>query len=88
MCRLQQRLLRKAVRGLKLLHVRAPRAQILGLLAFTSPEKILFGSDWPYAPLDFGIATTKQFDEFCENDPYGKQLAGVNSENARKLFGW
>lgn len=58
------------------------------MLNFTSPDKIFFGSDWPYAPYEFGTATTAQFDEFVNNDPAGKLLKGVNNENAKKLFGW
>jgi len=68
--------------------VSTSKPQLYAMLAFTSPDKILFGSDWPYAPFEFGYKTTEQFDDFCENDPQGTQLEGVNSANAKKLFGW
>lgn len=64
------------------------RPQLAALLHFTSPDKILFGTDWPYAPFDFGVATTKQFDEFVATEHNGKKLLGVNRDNAVKLFGW
>ncbi|KAL8276668.1 hypothetical protein RQP46_010936 [Phenoliferia psychrophenolica] len=68
--------------------VSTSRPHLYGLLSFTSPEKILFGTDWPYAPFSFGKATTEQFDEFQKTDAMGHLLKGVNRENAIKLFGW
>jgi len=63
------------------------RVQLIGLLEFTTPDKILYGSDWPYLPLEHGKRYGQQLDAFLETDE-GKSMAGVTRENAIKLFGW
>ncbi|EIM84267.1 uncharacterized protein STEHIDRAFT_158953 [Stereum hirsutum FP-91666 SS1] len=58
------------------------------LLEFTTPDKILYGSDFPYGPLPVGLFMTAQLDEFMRERPEeGKKLEGLNRENAEKLFG-
>ncbi|KDQ62044.1 hypothetical protein JAAARDRAFT_189418 [Jaapia argillacea MUCL 33604] len=61
-------------------------AQIEGLLKFTTPDKLLFGTDFPYA-LDEGMTNhTSQLNDFLDT-PRGKQWALVNRENVVKMFG-
>ncbi|KII95298.1 hypothetical protein PLICRDRAFT_128971 [Plicaturopsis crispa FD-325 SS-3] len=64
------------------------KGQLLALLEFTTPDKILFGSDWPYFPLSGGVKVTQALEEFIQEDPSGGKLAGLNHTNAEKLFGW
>lgn len=64
------------------------KGQLLALLEFTTPDKILFGSDWPYFPLSGGVKVTQALEEFIQQDPSGGKLAGLNHTNAEKLFGW
>ncbi|KII86655.1 hypothetical protein PLICRDRAFT_163877 [Plicaturopsis crispa FD-325 SS-3] len=64
------------------------KGQLLALLEFTTPDKILFGSDWPYMPLSGAKQVTQALDEFVREDPSGVKLAGVDRTNAEKLFGW
>lgn len=50
-------------------------AQLDGLLDFTDPSHILFGSDFPYAP-QFGIDTVVQaYETFVAENPRGKKIA-------------
>jgi 6-methylsalicylate decarboxylase len=63
------------------------RTQLIGLLEFTSPEKILFGSDWPYLPLEHSKMYKQQLDQFLDSQE-GQSMSGVIRENALKLFGW
>lgn len=55
---------------------------------FTSPDKILYGSDWPYAPEQVGTATTADLDEAFKDARLAKFLQGSHNQNAKKLFGW
>lgn len=59
---------------------------LYGLLQLTTPDKILYGSDFPYARLAEGERQTKRLDENLQRDEF-KSLAALNSENADKLFG-
>lgn len=56
------------------------------LIEFTSPDRILFGSDWPYAPLSVGMLMTRQFDAFLDTEE-GHVLKNVVRKNAERLFG-
>lgn len=58
---------------------------LYGLLQLTSPDKILFGSDYPYAALPVGVRLTKRLDRLLGGE-FGR-LKGLNAENAERLFG-
>ena len=51
------------------------------LLSFANPQRVLFGSDWPYANLDRGHFFTGMLDDYEEIDH-----AAVNRRNAEQLF--
>jgi 6-methylsalicylate decarboxylase len=53
------------------------------LLAFADPERILFGSDWPYARGDNAQYFTAQLDAYPLTDA---ARAAINHENATKLL--
>lgn len=53
------------------------------LLAFAAPERVLFGSDWPYARGDNSQYFTAELDEY----PLDEQLReAINRTNAQSLF--
>ena len=55
------------------------------LLAFAKPGRVLFGSDWPYAPAPAVSYFTGQLDAFAALDADGH--AAIDHENASALFG-
>ncbi|MEI8409853.1 MULTISPECIES: amidohydrolase family protein [unclassified Kribbella] len=57
-------------------------AALPSLLAFAQPERVLFGSDWPFAPDVAGQYFAAGLDEGVD----GSQLAGINHANAQALF--
>ncbi len=62
-------------------------AQLKALLEIADPEKILFGSDVPYAPLFVSKMLADSLDEFIKGQPNGKELLEkINRSNAEKLF--
>ncbi|PWH07207.1 hypothetical protein DEO23_00645 [Brachybacterium endophyticum] len=48
------------------------------------PERVLFGSDFPYAPAPAAGMFTKALDE--ASGLTDQQLSAINSGNARRLF--
>lgn len=58
---------------------------LYGLLQLTTPDKILYGSDFPYAPLPVAVHGTKRLDGLLRGE--FSSLAALNSENAERLFG-
>ncbi|CAF1243752.1 unnamed protein product [Adineta steineri] len=63
--------------------------QLMALLEFADPCKILFGSDVPYAPLPAVIDTTKSLDSFFQKNKIGKYenlWQNINRGNAKILF--
>lgn len=59
---------------------------LIGVLEFTSPDKVLFGSDWPYAPFGTSKDLTKRFEAFLKSEE-GIKLQGAVRKNAIELFG-
>ena len=57
---------------------------ISSLLAFADPGRILFGSDWPYAPADRVKAMTTLYDRYPLDDDV---RAAIDRDNARSLLG-
>lgn len=53
------------------------------LLAFADPERITFGSDWPYAPKQRSLHFTRLLEDF-ELEPSVRQA--IEQGNARRLF--
>ncbi|KAJ2963641.1 hypothetical protein NQZ79_g1468 [Umbelopsis isabellina] len=63
------------------------KAQLLALLELADPDRILFGSDVPYAPIEVVQVLTKDFDAFFEGDESKQELLRkINYRNARALF--
>ncbi|BGP13464.1 hypothetical protein JCM10213_001788 [Rhodosporidiobolus nylandii] len=62
------------------------RTALVGLLELTKPDKILYGSDFPYAPLPWGQAMTDRWDELLATDEFADLRKG-NRKNAQQLFG-
>ncbi|KLT46322.1 amidohydrolase family protein [Cutaneotrichosporon oleaginosum] len=58
---------------------------LYGLLQVTTPDKILYGSDFPYAALNSSMRHTTRLDTLLAGE--FRNLSAVNSENAEKLFG-
>lgn len=54
------------------------------LLAFAGPDKVLFGSDYPYAPEPVATAFTTLLDR--DSGLSADQLRAVNHDNANQLF--
>jgi len=63
------------------------KGQLQGILAFTTPDKVLYGSDFPYCSLEQAKHFTDLLDTFVAKDAEGKSLENL-AENARALFGW
>lgn len=62
----------------------ASPAALDALASVTDPSHILFGSDWPFAPLPAVSYMTNQLDQH----PFDDRLrAMINRENAQELFG-
>ncbi|WP_076998207.1 amidohydrolase family protein [Variovorax sp. KK3] len=53
------------------------------LLAFADPQRITFGSDWPYAPKERSLHFTRLFDEFALHHDV---RAAIDRGNAEGLF--
>jgi len=60
--------------------------QLLSLLEIADHERILFGSDLPYAPLPLSEFTTMNLDEYFQQRGDYKLLDMINKRNAEKLF--
>ena len=54
------------------------------LLAFASPDRILYGSDFPYAPGDTSAYFTEQLDTYPDLD--GSRWTAINRSNAVQLL--
>jgi predicted TIM-barrel fold metal-dependent hydrolase len=54
------------------------------LLAFAKPGRVLFGSDWPYAPASAVSYFTGQLDAYGALDAAGH--TAIERENAARLF--
>jgi hypothetical protein len=63
------------------------RGQLQGILAFTTPNKVLYNSDFPYCSLEQVKHFTDLLDTFVAKDAKGKSLENL-AESARALFGW
>lgn len=61
-------------------------AQLDGLMRFTTPDKILFGSDYPYLPQPWVVSNTEAVDAFLKEER-GQGWEGLNRTNAIKLLG-
>lgn len=57
-----------------------------GLLEITTPDHVLYGSDFPYAPLFVGVSMTKRWDELLQRDEF-KALRSANAQSGEGLFG-
>jgi predicted TIM-barrel fold metal-dependent hydrolase len=65
----------------------ASAPQLLALLEFVGPSKILFGSDIPYCPLPAVLHITKNLDKFFLKNKSNENLwQAINHENAKHLF--
>ena len=53
------------------------------LLQYTSPDRLLYGSDYPYAPVGL---VTKFVEKLDKADLSEGVRRGINSENALRLF--
>ncbi len=53
------------------------------LLAFADPQRLLFGSDWPYAPKSLALSFAGQLDRFPLE---GSMRAAIHRDNATRLF--
>ncbi|PWN86728.1 amidohydrolase 2 [Acaromyces ingoldii] len=62
------------------------KTHVTGCLEFTTPDKILYGSDWPYAPLHTCQSMTDTFDKFV-NTQEGEVLLAAARDNAVRLLG-
>lgn len=58
---------------------------LYGLSKFARPDRILFGSDFPYAPLPVAVRGTKRLDGLLKGE--FAALAALDSDNAERLFG-
>ncbi|MCD2191805.1 amidohydrolase [Actinomycetospora endophytica] len=57
------------------------------LLAFARPERILYGSDWPFAPASAVSYFTGGLDEHLAHTPFGQSIgAAIGHDNAAALF--
>ena len=57
------------------------------LLAFARPDRILFGSDWPFAPTPGVHYFTGGLDEHLTHTPFGATIAAaIHHGNAAALF--
>lgn len=54
------------------------------LLAFTHGQKVLFGSDYPYAPATLGAYFTSNLDGYADFTTQAR--ASINNQTARSLF--
>ncbi|MEV6297661.1 amidohydrolase family protein [Streptomyces sp. NPDC051896] len=54
------------------------------LLAFARPDRVLFGTDWPFAPEVAVAHFTGEYDRYPGLDPAGHQA--IDRDNARALF--
>lgn len=63
------------------------KAQLLALLELADPNRILFGSDIPYAPFDIIKVVAKGLDTFFDGDEDQQELLRkINYKNAQALF--
>jgi predicted TIM-barrel fold metal-dependent hydrolase len=62
----------------------ASPAALPSLLAFARPERVLFGSDWPYAPAPAVSYFTARLDAYAALDDAGH--AAIDRGNAARLF--
>lgn len=62
------------------------RTALYGLLQVTTPDHVLFGSDFPYAPLPVGMQQVNHWDKLLKEEEF-QSLKFANWENAEKLFG-
>lgn len=62
----------------------APETCLPSLLQITTPERLLFGGDYPYTPAPFVSQKIERLRAYAPLQPH---LDGIFSENARKLFG-
>jgi predicted TIM-barrel fold metal-dependent hydrolase len=62
----------------------ASPAALPSLLAFTHGQKVLFGSDYPYAPATLGAYFTSNLDGYA--DLTTEARASINNQTARSLF--
>ncbi|GAA5161307.1 amidohydrolase family protein [Pseudonocardia eucalypti] len=65
----------------------ATAAALPSLLAFARPERIVFGSDWPFAPPAAVHYFAAGLDEHLAHTPFGNAIgAAINRRNAAALF--
>ncbi|KAF9202012.1 hypothetical protein BGZ49_007806 [Haplosporangium sp. Z 27] len=61
--------------------------QLEALLAFGVADRLIFGSDYPYAPVPVSVSFAKQLDEFIATNLKGEAIkAEVLTRNAVQLF--
>jgi predicted TIM-barrel fold metal-dependent hydrolase len=63
------------------------KAQLMALLELADPDRILFGSDVPYAPFEVCQFVTQNLDTFFDGDKEHQELLRkINYKNAQALF--
>lgn len=60
------------------------RAPLDALLAFADPDRVLFGTDYPYISQDMAIAETKGYEDYAGWTP--RMRENVDRNNALRLF--
>jgi 6-methylsalicylate decarboxylase len=63
------------------------RGQLRAILAFTTPDKILYGSDFPYVSIEQAKHFTDLLDQFIAEEAEGLSLRNLG-QNANAMFGW
>jgi len=63
------------------------RGQLQGILAFTTPDKVLYGSDFPYASIEQAKHFSNLLDTFISQEAEGHNLENL-AQNANAIFGW
>jgi hypothetical protein len=63
------------------------RGQLQGILAFTTPDKVLYGSDFPYASIEQAKHFSDLLDTFISQEAEGHNLENL-AQNANAIFGW
>lgn len=62
-------------------------SQLESVIAFGAADRLLFGSDFPYAPMPMTISFARQLDGFIASNPKGQQISAAKlTRNAIRLF--
>jgi 6-methylsalicylate decarboxylase len=63
------------------------RGQLQAILAFMTPNKILYGSDFPYVSIEQAKHFMDLLDQFITKEEEGLSLRNLR-QNANAMFGW